>query len=73
METIDPATLQDLTIPQKVELWRAKQREGTLTLEEAKEAIALMRGDRRNAMTEGAKKGGSKKVAAPVIDVDDLI
>lgn len=62
----------DLTIPQKVELWRTKQREGTLTLEEAKEAIASLRGDRKTAMVEG-KSSGRKKVAAPVIDVDDLI
>jgi hypothetical protein len=64
----------DLTIPQRVELWRAKQREGTLTLEEAKEAIAHLRGDRKTAMTEGKSSStGRKKIAAPVIDVDDLI
>ena len=68
---MDIAT-SDLTIPQKVELWRTKQRDGTLTLEEAKQAIAILRGDRKNAMVEG-KKGGSKKVAAPIIEVDDLI
>lgn len=66
-------TEMELTIPQRVELWRAKQRDGTLTLEEMKEVIAHLRGDRKTAMIEGKSSSGRKKVAAPVIDVDDLI
>ena len=56
----------------KIALWRQKAIEGTLTLEEQKEAIRVMRADRRNAATssEGARR---KKAKAEIGSADDML
>ena len=64
---------QGLSVSARIELYRTKQREGTMTLEDAREAMRLLRGDRMSAAAPSSKSGGKKKVSAPSIDVDDLI
>jgi hypothetical protein len=56
----------------KIEQWRQKAREGTLTLEEAKEAVAYLRGARQ-AASETAKPSRTHKVKEPPISGDDLL
>jgi len=59
----------------KVALWRQKAREGTLTKEEMKEAIAALRGERAKVAqpTAGSKVTRAKKEAAKKPDGDDLL
>lgn len=58
----------------KIQLWRQKAIEGTLTKEEMREAIVLMRGERRSAAvaSETARKTAAKKTK-PQLDGDDLL
>ena len=51
-----------LTLQLKVEEWRAKARAGTLTLEETREAIKVLRAGR--ALTATATGGTKTKAAA---------
>ena len=53
----------------KIQLWRQKAREGTLTQDEMKEAITALRKDR---LTIGAAKGKSSAKKAP-INSNDLL
>lgn len=55
--------------------WRAKSREGTLTQEEMKEAIAALRKDRGSVpqATAGSKTTRSRAAAAKKPDGDDLL
>jgi hypothetical protein len=61
----------ELPLSVRVEQWRAKAREGTLSLEEQREAIMALRAGRVAAATSAAKKASAK--APVVIDVDDLL
>lgn len=58
----------------KIALWRQKAVEGTLTKEEMREALVLMRGERRSAAvaSETARKTAARKVK-PQLDGDDLL
>lgn len=53
----------------KVQLWRQKARDGTLTQEEMREAIAALRADRA---TIGAAKG-KRTTTKKNINSDDLL
>lgn len=56
----------------KFAIWRAKAAEGTLTIEEQKEAIAAIRGDRRAAAV--TKESATRKRAKAIIpNADDLL
>ena len=55
----------------KVQLWRQKAREGTLTQDEMKEAITALRADRINiSPATGGKRNAPTKKA---INSDDLL
>ncbi len=56
----------------KVALWRQEQPEGTLTLEEMKEAIMLLRGGRVSAAIASATSR-AKKAPMQVQSADDLL
>lgn len=56
----------------KVQLWRQKAREGTLTVEERREAIQLLRQDRVGAAQISAASRAKKAPKAPV-NADDLL
>jgi hypothetical protein len=56
----------------QITVWRQKAAEGTLTLEEMRQAILALRGDRRGAAVASEK---SRKAKAPKAEVraDDLL
>jgi hypothetical protein len=56
----------------QIGIWRQKAAEGTLTLEEMRQAILALRGDRRGAAVASEK---SRKAKAPKAEVraDDLL
>lgn len=56
----------------RVQLLRQRSREGTLTDEEAREAIILLRQDRVAAAAASAKSKAKKAAAAPV-NSEDLL
>lgn len=58
----------------KISTIRQKMVEGTATLEELKEAVILMRGDRKIA-SSAAPSGGKKSSAKPkaVVNADDML
>jgi hypothetical protein len=55
----------------KVAEWRAKAAAGTLSLEETREAIKLLRESRTAALTASA--AGAKKSKGPPRSADDLL
>jgi hypothetical protein len=56
----------------RIAIWRVKACDGTLTTEEMKEAIALIRGDRKSA-SFASEKSKAKKAESRVPDADDLL
>lgn len=56
----------------KVQLWRQKAREGTLSQEERREAIQLLRQDRIGAAQVSTASRAKKASKAP-INADDLL
>lgn len=50
-------------VQSQIATWRQKAAEGTLTIEEMRQAIALIRGDRRGAATasEASRRKAAKK------------
>jgi hypothetical protein len=56
----------------KIAMWRQKSNEGTLTVEELKEAVEALRGDRRSAsVASEASRRGKAKVVVP--SAEDLL
>lgn len=66
-------TLPSPEIINKVNEWRRKAADGTITLEEQKEAILLLRQNRTSALTASA--GAKKKPSAkkPAKSADELL
>jgi lipopolysaccharide export system protein LptC len=64
------------TIQEKIQLWRAKAADGSITLEEMREAIKAIRKERVQA-SEVSKKSRTKKAekaaAQQPVDSDDLL
>jgi len=66
------------TIAMNIEIWRKKCRDGTITKEEMRDALAAIRKDRIGASATSAASKEKKAVkaakeAAPPIDSDALI
>lgn len=64
-----------MTIPDlsgRVAVWRAKAADGTLTDEEMKEAVLLLRGGRASAKASSPAAIG-KRAATVILDADDLL
>jgi hypothetical protein len=55
----------------RIQVLRAKSREGTLTLEEMREAIIIMRQDRVSASQTSARSKATKSKTA--VNSDDLL
>lgn len=55
--------MQSPELQAKIAEWREKARQGTLTIEEMKEAISAIRGDRKGAAiaSEASKRKAAKK------------
>lgn len=62
-------TLDTMT---KIAIWRQKAVDGTLTVEEMKEAIQIMRGDRRGAAI-ASDKARKAKAGVAIPTADDLL
>jgi hypothetical protein len=56
----------------KIQMFRQKSREGTITTEELREALAIMREDRVGAQTTSTASR-TKKAAKAAINSDDLL
>ena len=59
-----------------IQLWRQKSRDGTITLDEMRQAIALIRAERVGASAVSAKSTATKvaaKAKAAPIDSDELL
>jgi hypothetical protein len=63
---------EELPLAVRVEQWRAKAREGTLTLEEQREAIVALRAGRVAAAQASPKRAAGSKATEPV-NIDDLL
>ena len=63
------ATLDMMT---KIAVWRQKAIEGTLSIEEMKEAIQALRGDRRGAAI-ASDKARKAKAGTAIPTADDLL
>ena len=61
----------DINTQAKIQLWRQKARDGTLTIEEQREIIATLRQGRLSAAQASAKAKASKAKSAP--NSDDLL
>lgn len=57
--------MQSPELQSKIAVWRAKANEGTLTMEEQREAVAAIRGERKSAAN--ASEGAKRKVAKAAI------
>ena len=57
---------------QKLAIWRAKAADGTLTLDEMREAVVLMRGDRKagQSASTGTRRAKAK---AEIPSADDML
>jgi len=66
---------QSPELQMKIQEWRAKAREGTLTQDEMREAIAALRKDRGSVTqaTAGSRTTATRKAAAKKPDGDDLL
>lgn len=65
-------SLQSPETQSKIANWRLKAQLGTITLEEMREAIKLMREDRVSS-TAASPKAKSARAKAPKKSVDDLL
>ena len=57
----------------KIAVWRQKAMEGTLTLEEMREAVIIMRGDRKNSANAAASGARRAKAKAAIPSADDML
>ena len=66
-----PYTLETQALIAK---WRQKALDGTLTLEEMRQAVDVMRGDRKNAAQASASSGTRRtKAKAAIPSADDML
>lgn len=64
--------LQKAEILQQMEVWREKARAGTLTLEEQKQAIIIMRQSRLTALAAATPGKRAAKPKAPARSAEEL-
>lgn len=72
--TTNPVHLDPETMT-KVAQWRAKEAQGTMTIDDYKQAILDLRGARMNATAAASKSksSGSKRASTPIKSADDLL
>lgn len=63
--------IQSAELQSRIAVWRAKATDGTLTQEEMREAIQVMRQGRMSAATSSASR--KAKVIAAIPSADDLL
>lgn len=64
------ANVQSPELQSKIADWRRKCADGTATMEEMKQAVARLRGDRRNAAAAPSKTSRAK---GPARSTDELL
>lgn len=64
---------QSVELQAKIAVWRAKAVEGTLTQEEMKEAIIIMREGRKSAGASGEGTTRRAKAKAAIPSADDML
>lgn len=57
----------------KIQEWRQKAREGTMTLEDTRDALAALRADRAVSAATSAKAKTASAKAKKVVNSDDLL
>ena len=57
----------------KLAIWRQKSLDGTLTLDECREAVILMKGGRTSAQEAAASSGKKASTKKPARAADDLL
>lgn len=57
----------------QIAIWRAKSADGTITLDEMRQAIILMRGGRTGAQEAAAASGKKSSTKKPVRKADDML
>lgn len=62
----------DPLLQSKIALWRAKALDGTITIEELREAVAAMRQDRKSAAV-ASDKSRRAKAKAEIPSADDML
>lgn len=69
------STAQSPELLNQIAVWRQKSTDGTITLEEMREAVKVLRAGRVSAITEAgvAKRASAKKSKGPVRSADDLL
>jgi hypothetical protein len=66
--------LQTPELQSKLVYWRSRAADGTITLDEMKEAILLLRENRKAASeANAASKSGGKKASRPARSSDDML
>lgn len=66
--------VQSPELQSKLALWRQKSIDGTITLEELKEAVRIMRSDRHAALDAQMKSAsGAKRTAKAPVDTAKLL
>ena len=74
MTTASQVPVQSPELQSKLALWRQKSIDGTITLEELKEAVRIMRSDRHAALDAQMKSAsGTKRTAKAPVDTAKLL
>ena len=63
--------LQSPELQSKIQMWKQKSLDGTITIEEMKEAIIHLRGDRPSSAD--APKASKSRTKGPVRSADDML
>jgi hypothetical protein len=74
MTTASQVPVQSPELQSKLAQWRQKSIDGTITLEELKEAVRIMRSDRHAALDAQMKSAsGAKRTAKAPVDTAKLL
>lgn len=73
MSTASPVPVQSPELQSKLALWRQKSIDGTITLEELKEAVRIMRSDRHAALDAQMKSSSGSRAKKPPVDTAKLL
>lgn len=67
--------INDPTLLNQISVWRTKAADGSITLDEMREAIKVLRANRLSSMEAAAKSksGGRKKAPAAPVDAGNLL
>jgi hypothetical protein len=57
----------------KLFVWRQKAADGTISLDDMREAIKALRAGRQSAVVESKASGGTRKAKGPARSADDLL